>query len=54
MTIKSDPTREVIKIQGEIKETSREKYATVQCDGWKDISKKHLVAFMYTADRQVF
>ncbi|KAF8344388.1 hypothetical protein F5887DRAFT_834545, partial [Amanita rubescens] len=22
--------------------------ATLQCDGWKDVSRKHLVAFMYT------
>ena len=27
--------------------------ATLQCDGWRDVSKKHLVAFMYTMAREV-
>ena len=27
--------------------------ATLQCDGWRDESKKHLVAFMYTMAREV-
>jgi hypothetical protein len=45
---------EITKIQGTQKEVSKGAYATLQCDGWKDISKKHIVAFMYTANREVF
>ncbi|KAF8656505.1 hypothetical protein AX14_008056 [Amanita brunnescens Koide BX004] len=26
--------------------------ATLQCDGWRDVSRKHLVAFMYTVSRE--
>jgi len=44
---------EIVRIQGGLKESSKGQYATVQCDGWKDISKKHLVAFIYTANREV-
>lgn len=45
---------EVISIQGSHKAATQGAYATIQCDGWKDtVSKKHLVAFMYTANRQV-
>jgi hypothetical protein len=46
--------REITKIQGTQKEASRSAYATLQCDGWKDISKKHIVAFTYTANREVY
>jgi hypothetical protein len=45
--------RQATKIQGEIKVALKGQYATVQCDGWRDVSKKHLVAFMYTAGRKV-
>lgn len=46
--------REVISIQGSHKAATQGAYATIQCDGWKDtVSKKHLVAFMYTTNRQV-
>ncbi|KAK2459569.1 hypothetical protein APHAL10511_008414 [Amanita phalloides] len=27
---------------------AKRQFATLQCDGWKDVSRKHLVAFMYT------
>ena len=27
--------------------------ATMQCDGLKDLSRKHIVAFLYTANREV-
>ncbi|KAF9508693.1 hypothetical protein BS47DRAFT_1302521 [Hydnum rufescens UP504] len=29
------------------------KYATGQCDGWKDISKNHLIAFLVTAKGKI-
>jgi hypothetical protein len=45
--------RQVQKIQSSIKLSVSGEYATVQCDGWKDISKRHLVAFMFTAGREV-
>ncbi|THH07907.1 hypothetical protein EW145_g3063 [Phellinidium pouzarii] len=44
--------RMIIKAEGEAKEHVKGKYATMQCDGWKDVSKKHLLAFMFTADRK--
>ncbi|KAF9520118.1 hypothetical protein BS47DRAFT_1287440, partial [Hydnum rufescens UP504] len=28
-------------------------FATGQCDGWKDISKNHLIAFLVTAANQI-
>jgi hypothetical protein len=46
-------TREIDKIHANVKNTSKGAYATIQCDGWKDISKKHLVAFLYTANHEV-
>ena len=45
--------REVIKVEGSVKEAVKGHYATLQADGWKDISKKHLLAFMVTANREV-
>jgi hypothetical protein len=45
--------REVVRMQGTLKQDVKGAYATIQCDGWKDISKKHLVAFMYTANWEV-
>ena len=44
---------EVVRMQGSLKQDIKGAYATIQCNGWKDISKKHLVAFMYTANREV-
>jgi hypothetical protein len=45
--------REVIKVEGSVKEAVKGQYVTLQADGWKDISKKHLLAFMVTANREV-
>jgi hypothetical protein len=45
-------THEISKIHAEVKNTSKGAYATIQCDGWKDISKKHLVVFLYTANHE--
>jgi hypothetical protein len=45
--------REVIKVEGSVKEAVKGHYVTLQGDGWKDISKKHLLAFMVTANREV-
>jgi hypothetical protein len=46
--------RETTRIHGSHKQASKGAYATMQCDGWKDnVSKKHIVAFMYTANREV-
>jgi hypothetical protein len=44
--------REIDKIHADVKNTSKGAYATIQCDGYKDNSKKHLVAFLYTANRE--
>ena len=46
-------SREVVRVEGCVQEASKGHYATLQADGWKDISKKHLIAFMVTANRQV-
>jgi hypothetical protein len=46
-------TQELGKMEGSVREVSKGALATIQCDGWKDISKKHLVAFMFTANREV-
>ena len=45
--------REVVKIEGSLKAAVKGHYATLQADGWKDISRKHLVAFMITVNRRV-
>jgi hypothetical protein len=45
-------TREIGEIHANMKHSSKGAYATIQCDGWKDISKKHLVAFLYTANHE--
>ncbi|KAF8227759.1 hypothetical protein L208DRAFT_1295167 [Tricholoma matsutake] len=37
------------KIENSLKESVKGAYATIQEDGWKSLSKKHLVAFIYTA-----
>ncbi|KAF8224253.1 hypothetical protein L208DRAFT_1173196, partial [Tricholoma matsutake] len=34
------------------KESVKGAYVTIQEDGWKLLSKKHLVMFMYTAKQQ--
>ncbi|KAF8338570.1 hypothetical protein F5887DRAFT_1077664 [Amanita rubescens] len=44
--------REVTKIEGGLREQVKKEYATLQCDGWKDISKNHLIAFMFTAKQE--
>jgi len=41
---------EVVKIKGSLKAAVKGHYATLQADGWKDISKTHLVAFIITAN----
>lgn len=46
-------SRELVKMEGSLKQSVQGAYATLQQDGWKDLSKKHLVAFMYTANREV-
>lgn len=46
-------TREVTRVEGDIKAGAAGAPATLQCDGWKDNSKKHLVAFMFTEKREV-
>lgn len=43
----------VVQLEGEVKVTVKGSYATLSCDGWKDVSRKHLVAFMITANREV-
>ena len=45
--------RVVVQVEGEITESVRGKLATISCDGWQDVSKKHLVAFMITVDGKV-
>ena len=45
-------TCEIDEIHANVKHGSKGAYATIQCDGWKDISKKHLVAFLYTANHE--
>jgi|SRR5882762_9432139 len=40
-------------MEGSVREVSKGALATIQCDGWKDISKKHLVVFMFTVNREV-
>jgi hypothetical protein len=45
-------TCEISEIHANVKHSSKGAYATIQCDGWKDISKKHLVAFLYTANHE--
>ena len=41
---------EVVNIEGSLTAAVKSHYATLQVDGWKDISKKHPVAFMITAN----
>lgn len=43
----------VVQAEGEIKNSVKGCYATLSCDGWKDVSRRHLVAFMLTVNRQV-
>ncbi|TFY78156.1 hypothetical protein EWM64_g5859 [Hericium alpestre] len=45
---------EVVKMKSSLRVArNANTFATLQCDGLKDVSKKHLVAFMYTAKCQV-
>ena len=39
--------------QGEVKTKYTGGLATLQCDGWKDVSKLNLIAFMFTASQTV-
>ncbi|KIJ47124.1 hypothetical protein M422DRAFT_164447, partial [Sphaerobolus stellatus SS14] len=39
---------EVVQSEAEVKLQNVSALATVQCDGWKDISKFNLIAFMFT------
>ncbi|KAG5639132.1 hypothetical protein H0H81_006721 [Sphagnurus paluster] len=41
----------VTKFTNEMVNSVKGGLATISCDGWKDISKKHLIAFMFTANR---
>jgi hypothetical protein len=43
-------TGELITMESSLKESVQGAYATIQQDGWKSLSKKHLVAFMCTAN----
>ncbi|KAJ7595149.1 hypothetical protein C8J56DRAFT_774915, partial [Mycena floridula] len=45
-------TRQVNTIEHKIKETMTGGMVTLQRDGLKDTSRKHVVAFMYTANRE--
>ncbi|KAF8530053.1 hypothetical protein BU17DRAFT_36152, partial [Hysterangium stoloniferum] len=44
---------EIVWVEGSIQEALKGHYATLQADGWKDISRKHLVALMVATNRQV-
>jgi hypothetical protein len=44
-------TRKVGKMEGSVKEATKGAFATIQSDGWKDISKKHLVGLVMCAAR---
>lgn len=46
-------SKEVGRLGNELKSRVKGRLATVQCDGWKDVSRKHLIPFMFTADRTV-
>ncbi|KAG6811129.1 hypothetical protein H0H92_008862 [Tricholoma furcatifolium] len=46
--------RTVVKIEGELKEIARDEFSTMVNDGWKDISRKHLIGFMFTAKEFTF
>lgn len=43
----------VVEMEGEMKNLVKGCFATLSCDGWKDISQRHLVAFTLTVNRQV-
>jgi hypothetical protein len=45
--------REFERTQKRITERQRGHYATGQCDGWKDLSKNSLLAFLVTANGEV-
>jgi hypothetical protein len=45
--------QEVAKAEGGVKGRMKGEYATIQCDGWKDVSRFNLVVFMFTTLRQV-
>lgn len=37
----------------DLRTAAKGQFATLQCDGWKDVARKHLIAFMYTMAREV-
>lgn len=45
--------QEVVLTEGELRNKVKGALTTLQCDGWKDVSKKSLIAFMFTALRMV-
>ena len=45
--------RVVVQMEGAMKTSAKTSLATISCDGWKDVSRRHLVAFMVTMNREV-
>jgi len=45
--------RAVAQKEHDLQARAKGQFATLQCDGWKDVSRKHLIAFMYTMAREV-
>lgn len=45
--------RVVVQIEGEMKSSLQNKLVTLSCDGWQDVSRKHLVAFIITSGDKV-
>ena len=45
--------RAVSDLEHTLSSEAKGQLATLQCDGWRDVSRKHLVAFMYTVSREV-
>lgn len=45
--------RVIAQMEGEVQTAVKCGFATLLCDGWKDISRRHLVAFMLTVNGEV-
>lgn len=45
--------RVIAQMEGEVQTAVKGGFATLSCDGWKDISRRHLVAFMLTVNGEV-
>lgn len=45
--------RVIVQMEGEVKKSVNGHFATLSCDRWKDVSQRHLVAFMLTVNREV-